>query len=83
MILNFIGPVLFSSENISLGLVYEQGPTQHFCSFCPYSTHRSSHMKRHLMTHTGERPFKCTVCDYRCNQKENLKKHMFKHLNQT
>lgn len=59
--------------------IKDVGLKRHFCSYCPYSTFVSAHLKRHILTHTGERPFACTVCNYRCNQKENLKKHMIRH----
>lgn len=51
----------------------------HLCDFCSYSTNKPSNLKRHMLVHTGERPFVCSICSYRCNQKENLKKHMLKH----
>lgn len=66
-------------ENLSQNRATKGDRLQHYCPVCPYVTSRSSHLKRHIMTHTGERPFVCSVCNYRCNQKENLKKHMFTH----
>ncbi|GFY41391.1 hypothetical protein TNIN_486811 [Trichonephila inaurata madagascariensis] len=32
------------------------------CPYCPYSAAFNSILKRHILTHTGERPFTCTVC---------------------
>nr|XP_054924941.1 zinc finger protein 37-like [Dermacentor andersoni] len=32
------------------------------CNFCPYTTNYASHIKDHMRTHSGERPFKCPKC---------------------
>ena len=51
----------------------------HQCPYCRYSTSVLTHMKRHVRTHTGEKPFACTFCSYTCSTKENLKKHIRTH----
>jgi len=38
-------------------------------------------MKRHKMTHTGEKPFRCQRCGRYFSQLVNLKKHKLGHLN--
>lgn len=48
----------------------------HVCPHCNYSTYLVGHLKRHLLVHSGERPYVCNVCNFRFNQKENLKRHM-------
>lgn len=49
------------------------------CPYCRYSTLHSTGMKRHLRTHTGERPFACTVCQQKFTQKGSLQAHMTTH----
>jgi hypothetical protein len=47
-----------------------------FCGVCGYSTGSVTWVKRHHMTHTGERPFECPSCDYTATRKYTMKVHM-------
>lgn len=49
------------------------------CPSCPYSTFRTSHMKRHMLSHTGEKPFPCPLCPHRSLQNADLQKHLLTH----
>ncbi|KAM4693150.1 zinc finger protein 513 [Discoglossus pictus] len=49
------------------------------CQVCPFSTHYSSHLKRHMKTHNGEKPFRCPHCLYASAQLVNLKRHLRTH----
>lgn len=75
----FSGIMLFwNGKNPVMGL--SKKILVHKCHFCQYTTRYSTHLKRHILIHTGERPFACELCNYKCNQKESLKKHMLTHL---
>ncbi|XP_037798633.1 zinc finger and BTB domain-containing protein 7A-like isoform X1 [Penaeus monodon] len=59
------------------GLV--SGGKIHQCPSCPYSTNITTNLKKHIRTHTGERPFPCPYCPFRAIQEENLKVHIRTH----
>ncbi|XP_063596518.1 protein tramtrack, beta isoform-like isoform X16 [Penaeus indicus] len=49
------------------------------CPICGRSVSRSDHLKTHLRTHTGEKPYICHSCPYRSSDSSNLQKHVKKH----
>ena len=40
------------------------------------SRNKRQDLQRHLLSHSGERPFACPYCSYRASLKGNLKKHI-------
>jgi len=48
------------------------------CHICEKVFHRQDHLSRHLLTHTGERPFKCDICVAAFTRKDKLNIHMRK-----
>ncbi|XP_043202225.1 histone-lysine N-methyltransferase PRDM9-like isoform X2 [Amphibalanus amphitrite] len=50
------------------------------CERCRYSTDRSTDMKHHRRTHTGERPHRCDICTGRFILRSHLTTHMRTHM---
>ena len=55
------------------------GAGQYGCLYCDKVMKNAKDMRKHIMVHTGEKPFSCDFCDYRSTQKVHLKSHMIKH----
>merc|ERR1719461_823272 len=51
------------------------------CAICGKKFVCVTTMKRHLVTHTGERPFNCKICGKQYTQKGNLRVHERTHRN--
>jgi len=51
------------------------------CAICGKKFVCVTTMKRHLVTHTGERPFNCKICGKQYTQKGNLRVHERTHNN--
>ena len=49
----------------------------HQCPHCPYSTKRSSQLKIHIRTHTGEKPYSCNECGRSYSESTALDYHMY------
>ena len=54
------------------------GPNEFACPFCPKLMKKKDHMREHIRTHTGEKPFACTMCNYKCAVKCSLVSHIAK-----
>uniref|UniRef100_A0A8C6TKR2 Zinc finger and BTB domain containing 8B n=1 Tax=Neogobius melanostomus TaxID=47308 RepID=A0A8C6TKR2_9GOBI len=49
----------------------------HKCPFCPYTSKQKGILKRHIRSHTGERPFPCPLCGKRFTRQEHLRSHAY------
>ncbi|KAJ8287381.1 hypothetical protein COCON_G00000400 [Conger conger] len=56
------------------------GPRKlHPCALCGFSSRYSNHLKRHMKTHNGEKPYRCPHCAYASAQLVNLQRHLRTH----
>ncbi|XP_043929810.1 zinc finger protein 770-like [Protopterus annectens] len=51
----------------------------HNCEFCKKAFQSPSKLKRHLLIHTGQKPFQCLICGKSFRQLQHLKVHQVTH----
>lgn len=55
-----------------------KGFRKYTCFYCSYCTYNKTFLSRHLVKHTGERPYICEPCGKGYSRKYNLQLHMVK-----
>ncbi|XP_062547781.1 uncharacterized protein LOC134213148 [Armigeres subalbatus] len=55
---------------------HENTEKKYRCNQCDFATRIPGHLRRHLLVHSGKKPFQCPHCEYSCNNIENLRKHV-------
>ncbi|KAL3282401.1 hypothetical protein HHI36_005586 [Cryptolaemus montrouzieri] len=55
----------------------------HKCESCQKSFSRANHLKRHLLSHSEEKPHICEICTKCFNRKDHLTQHLKLHLKST
>ncbi|XP_065206773.1 uncharacterized protein LOC135836100 [Planococcus citri] len=53
------------------------------CAFCLRRFWSAEDLRRHMRTHTGERPFACDICQRRFTLKHSMLRHRKKHSNKS
>ncbi|XP_005914455.1 zinc finger protein 513a isoform X2 [Haplochromis burtoni] len=54
----------------------DKSAKMHSCHLCGFSSRYANHVKRHMKTHNGEKPFNCPLCTYASAQLVNLQRHL-------
>ena len=85
MVLNETSTSEFGDDSSNSKLIYVHDELKRnrneklMCQLCRKSFKTESYMKSHLLTHTGEKPYKCSDCGKQFRYNDSLKAHMRDH----
>ena len=69
---SFILQFIYSLQNEAI----KHSGTDFECPYCFKRSESSSDMKKHIRTHTGEKPYSCEYCPKRFSDNSNCRKHI-------
>ena len=52
----------------------------HMCTTCGKRFYSNTNLNRHMLIHTGDKPYECDVCGRRFNQKSSMVSHKLVHM---
>lgn len=64
-----------SGDNTEVYVTKEELNTDTVCAFCYLDCHTSADLKKHLRTHTGEKPHECDLCELAFARASHLARH--------
>ena len=67
-----------NSDDENQKSAYASAPNKIDCPFCGRTFPWISSMKRHILTHTGQKPFKCPECPLWFTTKSNCDRHLIR-----
>ncbi|XP_053618366.1 gastrula zinc finger protein XlCGF57.1-like [Plodia interpunctella] len=68
--------ILIENDQYLIPIKSKSQPRLHKCNICPKRYVKRFHLWRHLMVHTGEKPFKCRVCSAKFRTKYHMDRHL-------
>ena len=67
------------NHSLSFEYFFDETTMEYCCNTCSYKSTFKNNVNRHLLTHSGLKPFKCQLCEYSCTQKGHLTLHLRTH----